>query len=187
MYTTPEQFSAAAKTNFEAQIAALSALTNSAFNSVTKIVDLNLNTAKASFADSSAAVKQLLAAKDAQEFLSLTSAQTQPTAEKALAYGRSLAGITSAAQAEFSKAAEEQIAEGNRKVSEFIDAVTKNAPAGSEKAVAFVKTAIDNANAGYEQFSKNAKKAAETLQANVDSAVTQFAQTTAKTTSRAKK
>ena len=48
MFTTPEQFSAAAKTNFEAQIAALSALTNRAFESVTKIVDLNLNIAKAS-------------------------------------------------------------------------------------------------------------------------------------------
>jgi phasin family protein len=187
MYTTPEQFSAAAKTNFEAQIAALNALTNRAFESVTKVVDLNLATAKASIEESSATVKQLLAAKDAQEFFSLTSAQTQPAAEKALAYSRSLAGIASAAQADLTKAAEEQIAENSRKVSEFIDAVTKNAPAGSEKAVAFIKTALDNANAGYDQFSKSAKKAAETLQANVDSAVTQFAQTTTKATGRAKK
>ena len=187
MYTTPEQFSAAAKTNFEAQIAALNALTNRAFESVTKIVDLNLATAKASFEESSAAAKQLLAAKDAQEFLTLTSAQTQPTAEKALAYSRTLAGIASAAQAELTKAAEEQIAENSRKVSEFIDAVTKNAPAGSEKAVAFFKTAVANANAGYEQLSATAKKAAETLQANADAAVTQFAQNTTKATSRAKK
>ncbi len=188
MYTTPEQFSAAAKTNFEAQIAALSALTTRAFDSVTKIVDLNLNTAKASFEETSAATKQLLAAKDPQEFFTLTSAQTQPAAEKALAYSRTLAGIASSVQAELTKAAEEQIAENSRKVSEFIDAVTKNAPAGSEKAVAFFKTAIDNANAGYEQFSKSAKKASEVLQSNVDTAVTQFAQNTTKaTTSRAKK
>ena len=65
--------------------------------------------------------------------------------------------------------------------------MTKNAPAGSEKAVAFIKTAVDNANAGYEQFSKSAKKAGEVLQANVDTAVTQLAQTTTKATSRAKK
>jgi len=187
MYTTPEQFSAAAKTNFEAQIAALSAMTTRAFDSVTKIVDLNLNAAKASFEESSAITKQLLAAKDPQEFFTLTSAQTQPAAEKALAYSRSLAGIASSVQAELTKAAEEQIAENNRKVSEFIDAVTKNAPAGSEKAVAFVKTALSNANAGYEQFSQSAKKAAEVLQANVDSAVTQYAQTATKATSRAKK
>ncbi len=187
MYTTPEQFSAAAKTNFEAQIAALSALTTRAFDSVTKIVDLNLNTAKASFEETSAATKQLLAAKDPQEFFSLTSAQTQPAAEKALAYSRTLAGIASSVQAELTKAAEEQIAENNRKVSEFIEAVTKNAPAGSEKAVAFFKTAVANANAGYEQFSASAKKASEALQSNVDSAVTQFAQTTTKATSRAKK
>jgi len=187
MFTTPEQFSAAAKSNFEAQIATLNALTTRAFESVTKIVDLNLNAAKASFEETSAATKQLLAVKDPQEFFSLTTAHGQPSAEKALAYSRSLATIASSAQAEFTKAAEEQIAEGSRKVSEFIDAVTKNAPAGSEKAVAFIKTAVDNANAGYEQFSKSAKKASEVLQANVDTAVTQLAQNTTKATSRAKK
>jgi len=187
MYTTPEQFSAAAKTNFEAQIAALSALTNRAFDSVTKIVDLNLNTAKASLEETSAATKQLLAAKDPQEFFTLTSAHTQPAAEKALAYTRSLADIASSVQAELTKATEEHIAENSRKVGEFIDAMTKNAPAGSEKAVAFFKTAVANASAGYEQFSASAKKATETLQSNVDSAVTQFAQTTTKAASRAKK
>jgi phasin family protein len=187
MFTNPEKFSAAAKTNFEAQIAAISALTNHAFESVTKFVELNLNTAKASFEESSAAAKQLLTAKDPQEFFALTAAQAQPSAEKAMAYGRSLAGIASSTQAEFTKAAETQIAENSRKVIELVDTVSKNAPAGSEHALALVKSAIGNANAGYEQLSKTAKQATEALEANVTNTVSQFSQTATKAASRAKK
>jgi phasin family protein len=187
MFNTTEQFSAAAKTNFEAQIASLTALTNHAFESVSKIIDLNLNVAKASFEESSAAAKKLIAAKDPQEFFSLTAAQAQPSAEKAMAYGRTLADIASTSQAEFTKAAEAHIAEHSRKAIELVDTVSKNAPAGSEQAIAMMKSAIGNASAGYEQFTKTAKQATETLQANVSNTVEQFSQQAAKATGRAKK
>jgi phasin family protein len=187
MFTTQEQFSAAAKTNFEAQIAAISALANHAFESLTKVVDLNLNIAKASFEESSATTKQLLAAKDPQEFFALTAAQAQPSTEKAVAYGRSLASIASSTQAEFTKAAEAHIAENSRKVIALVENVSTHAPAGSEHAIALVKSAISNANAGYEQLGKAAKQAAETLEANVTNVVNQFSQTAAKAAGRAKK
>jgi phasin family protein len=187
MFATQEQFTAAAKTNFETQFAALTALTNHAFESVTKIADLNLNIAKASFEESSAATKQLLAAKDPQEFFTLTAAQAQPSAEKALAYGRSLAGIASSSHSEITKAAEAHIAEQSRKVLALIDDLSKNAPAGSEQAIALLKSAIGNVNAGYEQLSKAIKQAAEVLQANVSNTVDQFAKTSAKPAARAKK
>jgi phasin family protein len=176
MFTIPEQFSVASKANFEAQLALLAALTSKTFEGVEKIVDLNLNVAKASLEESSAAAKQFLSAKDAQEWLSLATAQAQPNAEKALAYGRHLATIASGVQAEFSKAAEAQIAETSRKVLELVEEVTKNAPAGSENAVALVKSAIGNANAGYEQLTKTTKQAVEALEANLNTAVSQFAQ-----------
>ncbi|MGH8807667.1 MAG: TIGR01841 family phasin [Noviherbaspirillum sp.] len=187
MFTIPEQFSTVAKANIEAQLAIFTALTSKAFESMEKVVDLNLNVAKASLEDSSIAAKQLLSAKDPQEFFSLTAAQAQPTAAKAIAYGRHLAGIASSAQAEFTRAAEEQFAETSRKVSALVEDVSKNAPAGSENVVALVKTAIGNATAGYEQFSKTAKQAAEVIEANVNSAVSQFSQAAEKTTSRARK
>jgi len=174
MFSIPEQFSTATKANLESQFALFSSLTNKAFEGIEKVVDLNLTAAKASLEESSAAAKQLLAAKDPQEFFTLTAAQAQPTAEKALAYGRHLASIASGATAEFSKAAEVQIAETNRKVISLVDEVSKNAPAGTENAVALFKSALNNANAGYEQFTKGAKAATETLEANVNAAVTQF-------------
>ena len=180
MFSIPEQFSSATKSNLEAQFALFSSLTGKAFESIEKIVELNLTAAKATLEESTATTKQLLAAKDPQEFFSLTAAQAQPTAEKAIAYGRHLAAITSGAQAEFSKAAESQIAETNRKVISLVEEVTKNAPAGSENAVALFKSAIGNANAGYEQFTKSSKQAVETIEANLASAVSQFTQAAAK-------
>jgi phasin family protein len=187
MFSTNDQFSNAAKLNFEAQLAAVTALTNKAFESVAQLVDLNVNAAKASLEQSKATAQQLLAAKDPQEFFTLSAAQSQPNAENVLAYSRNLASIASSAQAEFTKAAETQIAETTRKVSALVDDVAKNAPAGSENAIAMLKSAITNANASYEQLSKTTKQATESLEENVNNAVKQFSQTTAKSTSRAKK
>lgn len=181
MFNLPEQFSNVAKANFDAQIDMLAALTNKAFESVEKVVDLNMSIVKASMEDSASAAKQLLSAKNPQEFLNVTSAQIQPTAQKAIAYGRHLVGIASSAQAEFSKAADEQIAETNRKVITLVDDVAKNAPAGSENAIALMKSAVTNANAGYEQLSKTTKQAVEALEVNVAAAVNQFSQAADKT------
>lgn len=174
MFAIPEQFSAASKANFEAQLSMMTELTNKAFEGVEKVIDLNLNVAKASLEESNAAAKQFLAVKDPQEWMSVAASQAQPNAEKALAYGRHLATITSAIQAEFSKAAEAQIAESTRKVLEFVEELSKNAPAGTENAVALVKTAIGNANAGYEQLTKSTKQAVEAIEANLNTAVSQF-------------
>ena len=98
MFSIPEQFSSATKTNLEAQFALFSSLTSKAFEGIEKIVELNLTAAKATLEESTAAAKQLLSAKDPQEFFSLSAAQAQPSAEKAIAYGRHLAAITSGTQ-----------------------------------------------------------------------------------------
>jgi len=187
MFAIPEQFSAATKASFDAQLAMITNLTSKAFENVEKIVDLNMNAVKASLEESTAAAKKLLSAKDPQEFFALTAAQAQPNAEKAIAYGRYLAGIAVSAQADFTKAAEAQIAETSRKVIALVDDVSKNAPAGSENAIALVKSAIGNANAGYEQLSKSTKQAVEAIESNVATAVSQFSQAAEKTASHARK
>ncbi|RJG07849.1 phasin family protein [Noviherbaspirillum cavernae] len=176
MFTIPEQFSAASKASVEAQLALISSLTNKAFESVGKIADLNIAVAKTALEESNVAAKQLFAAKDPQEWLSVSAAFAQPAAEKAQAYARHLAGIATDVQTELTKAAESQISESSRKVLELVEELTKNAPAGSENAIALLKSAIGNANAGYEQFTKNTKQAVESLEANLNNAVSQFAQ-----------
>ena len=184
---SPEEFSAATKNHFEAQMAMITALTGKAMESVEKLVDLNMNAVKASLEESSMAARQLMAAKDPQEFLAMTSAQTQPSNEKAMAYSRHLAAITQDTQAEFTKAAEAQIAETNKKIMALIDEVSKNAPAGSEQMIAMMKSALGNANAGYEQLTKTTKQAVEALEGNLNSAVSQMNQAAEKATPRTKK
>jgi phasin family protein len=185
MSAIPEQFSNATKANFESQFAIFSSLTAKAFESIEKLVELNISTAKAALEESSNTTKQLLSAKDPKEFFALTAAQVQPKAEKAIAYSRQVAEIAAGTQAEFSKVAEEQIAETNRKVINLVDEVTKNAPAGTENVVAAFKTGLGNANAGYEQFTKTAKQAAQAVETNVNTAVSQFTQAAQKVADKA--
>lgn len=187
MFTSPEQFSSASKASFEANLALFTALTGTAFQSAEKAFGLHLNAVKSGMSDSNAAMQQLFAAKDPQEFFALAAAQTQPNMEKAIAYSRQMAGIASGLQTEFNKAAELQISETSRKMLALLEEVTKNAPAGSENAVAMLKAAIGNANAGYEQFSKSAKQAAEVVETNMNNAVSQFAQPMAAAAAKAAK
>ncbi|WP_211444326.1 phasin family protein [Collimonas humicola] len=184
MSTVAEQFSAATKANFEANLALFTDFTNKAFAGVEKLIDLNLNAAKASLEDSNATTQKLFAAKDPQEFFSLSAALAQPNTEKAIAYGRHFASIASSTQAELAKAAEAQVAETKRKVIEFVDQASKSVPPGAEGAVAFVKSAIGSANAGYEQFAKSTKQAVETLETNVNNAVDQLSQAATKSVAR---
>ena len=187
MFSFQEQFSAATKAHFEAQLALINTLTTTAFAGVEKVIELNMSAAKASLEESSGTAKQLIGAKDAQEFLSLTAAQAKPNADKAAAYGRHLSSIASGTQAELTKAAEAQIAETSRRINGLIDEVSKNAPAGSENAIAILKSVIGNANAGYEQLNKTTKQAVESLEANINNAATQFAQTADKASRATKK
>lgn len=187
MLSIPEQFSNATKTQFEAQLAMMTGLTNNAFESIEKIVELNMSTVRASLEESAAVAEQILSAKDPQAFFSLTAAQSQPNAEKALAYGRHLTSIANRAQVEFTKVAEAQIADTSRKVMELVEEISKNAPAGSENAVAMMKSAIGNANASYGQLSKITKHAVDTLEGNLNNAVSQFTQSAEKRSGRAKK
>jgi phasin family protein len=184
MSSFQEQFSAATKTMLESQLALLTSLTGKAFESVEKVMELNMNVAKAALEESTSNARQLLAAKDAQEFIALTTSQVQPNVEKAASYGREVMGIVSGLQAELTKAAESQIGEHSRKFANLVDEVSKSAPAGSENVVAFMKTAIANANTGYEQLSKSTKQAVEAMGANINTATAQVSQAASKASER---
>jgi phasin family protein len=93
---TAEQLVAAQKANLET----LFELTNKAFEGVEKLVELNLQVAKASLTEVQATATAGLAVKDAQELLALQAGLLQPAAEKAAAYGRHLYDIAASTNAE---------------------------------------------------------------------------------------
>lgn len=76
-----------------------------------KVLALNLAAVKASTDESAAVAKQLLAAKDLQEFIALVMAQSKLSTEKAQSYDCHLAEIASSTNSELSKVVEAQIAE----------------------------------------------------------------------------
>src|ERR1700712_4744369 len=78
---TAEQIVAAQKANLET----LFDLTNKAFEGVEKLVELNLQVAKASMGEVQAPAAASLGVKDAQELLPLQAGLLQPAAEKAAA------------------------------------------------------------------------------------------------------
>jgi phasin family protein len=168
MILTPEQVAAAQKANLET----LFGLTTKAFEGVEKLVELNLQVVKTSFAESVDNAKKALSAKDAQELLAIQAAAVQPVAEKTLAYTRHLYEIASETQSEFTKVAEAQLAEGTKNVQALVDNFAKNAPAGSESTVAIVKSAISAANNAYESVQKATKQAVEMAESNFQAAAT---------------
>lgn len=160
---TAEQLLAAHKTNVET----LFGLSNKAFEGVEKLVELNLQVARAALSEAAENTQAVLSVKDAQELLALQAGLLQPVAEKAAAYGRHVYDITAATNAEVVKVAEARIADTQGTFMNLVDAAVKNAPAGTENAVALVKSAVSAANNAYESVHKAAKQAAEITEANI--------------------
>ena len=159
---TPEQIVAAQKANLQT----LFGLTQKAFEGVEKLVELNVQATKAAMSESANNAQDMLSVKDAQELLTLQASLMQPLAEKTVAYSRHLYDIASGAGAEFSKAAEEQANDAQKKFMGMVDDATKNAPAGSESAVAVMKNAVAAANNAMESVQKAVKQATEMAETN---------------------
>ena len=100
-FMTPDQFAAANKANLET----LFGLTSKAFEGVEKLVELNLQVAKATLSESVENTKAAMGVKDAQELLALQASLLQPSAEKAAAYSRHLYDIAQSTSSEFTKTA----------------------------------------------------------------------------------
>ena len=160
---TNEQVLAAQKANLET----LFGLTNKAFEGVEKLVELNLQVAKASMNEAAESVKAALSAKDAQELLALQAGLLQPAAEKAAAYSRHLYDIATSTNADLTKMVEAQTAEAQAKFMGSVDAAMRNAPAGTENAVALVKSAVAAANNAFEGVQKATKQAASVAESSL--------------------
>jgi phasin family protein len=175
---TAEQVLAAQKANVQV----LYGLTGKAFEGVEKLVELNLQVAKAALEEANDAAAAALSVKDAQELLSLQASYLQPAAEKAAAYTRHVYDITAATSAEVTRVAESQIADAQKKFLGLVDSASKNAPAGSENAVALVRSAVAAANNAFESVQKATKQAVDVAEANFQAMTTTAVKATQGTT-----
>jgi phasin family protein len=176
MSSIPEQLAAAAKAHFETQLQLLNTFAGKAFDGVEKVIELNLDTAKSSMQDASAAAGNMASTSDPQAFLSASGSQVQPSVEKTIDYNRRLAEITESVYADFSRIADEKVAESRKKLEEMIEEAMRNAPPGSENAIAVMKSVLSNADSTYDQMMASTRQALETLRTNMDSVGDRFAQ-----------
>jgi phasin family protein len=180
---TAEQVIAAQKSNLET----LFDVTVKAFEGMEKLVELNLQVAKASMGEVAETARSALAVKDAQELLALQAGLVQPAAEKAAAYGRHLYDIAAATNAEITRITEAQVASAQSNFVSAVDGIVKNAPAGTESAAVLMKSAIAAASNAMETVQKAAKQATDVAEANfqaITSTAVKATQGAAKTTRR---
>lgn len=97
MTSLSEQLSAVRKSQFEAQLDLMGALTNQAFQSARQVMALNFDTSRASVERSTNAFKQLLSVSDPRDLFALGT-HTQEQVQQMLAYGRELINIASSAR-----------------------------------------------------------------------------------------
>lgn len=166
VYPTPEKVSEAQKQNIEAMIK----LSQKAFEGVEKMVDLQLNAARASLQESSEKFQALLSVKDAQELVNVNKDMATPSAEKALAYSRTVYDIASQTSSEVQRLIDAQIADANKRLVDALDELAKTAPAGSEGVVSMMKTSLAAANSAFETANKAARQVVEMAEKNMRAA-----------------
>ncbi len=159
---TVEQVMGAHKANVET----LFGLTGKAFEGMEKLIELNMQVARAAMDEAAVNARAALSVKDAQELMALQTSLLQPAAEKAAAYSRYVYEIAASTGAEVTRVAEATSADAQAKFMAVVDTAVKNAPAGSENAVALVKSAVAAANNAFDSVQKAAKQAAEVADSN---------------------
>lgn len=163
MFNVPEQFVATNKENLDTFLA----FAGIASASAEKLIDLQLKTAKAAFAEGAKNVQALAAAKDVQQFAEIQTAIGQPAAEKVTAYARTVYALAAETQAEMTRFFEARVGEVNKNMTSALDNAVKSAPAGSDVAVAAFKSALAAANQAYDAFSKATKQVTEATEATM--------------------
>lgn len=144
---------------------------NAAFDGVKKLLELNVQAARAGMEESTAQLNALLAAKDVNTLntmlADLFAQYGKPDGSKAASYVKNVYDITQQTNAQVSALIEQQVASSQRQLLASVEALAKNAPAGSEPAVNLLKQGVVNANAAYEQVQAASKQLLEMIDANV--------------------
>lgn len=109
MTSLSEQLSAVRKSQVEAQLDLMSALTSQAFRSASQVIALNFDTSRASVERSATALRQLLSLSDPRDLFALNT-HTQEQVQQMLAYGRDLFNIASGARLDLQRQLQAQTA-----------------------------------------------------------------------------
>jgi phasin family protein len=155
----PEQFVAAQKSGIDALFGFL----NAAYPGAEKLVDLNVQAAKASLAENHAVLSEAVSAKDPQALLELQRRQTALTNEKAQAYWRHVNEIVTETRSQLLAQSQKQVSEYVRETQALADNLGKNTPMQSGTFAAFWSKSFEamrDAGAAFQQQTMGATKEA---------------------------
>ncbi|PUA20217.1 TIGR01841 family phasin [Glaciimonas sp. PCH181] len=153
-------YSAAIKDFFESQYALSKTLTEATMGCAEEVIALNIQAVKSRLADTTQFTQELMAAKDQQERLTLTTARLQGRVEKTLALGRQMAAATTKAQTTFSSEIHRYVEESKRSVGSMMEHPDNTASEGFQSALGVMKTAMETAHNGVVQFNQATREAA---------------------------
>jgi phasin family protein len=142
-------------------------LTRISMDSAERVIALQLDFAKTSLEQATRGAKAIAGAKDVQELLAVRTRNTESAVERLMGYSRSLYEISSEAQSQYSKLAEERMSTFQQAVTQSVEQAAKSAPAGSDVAVAAMKSSLAATTAAFDSFNKAARQIASYTDAGV--------------------
>ncbi|WP_175752494.1 MULTISPECIES: TIGR01841 family phasin [Burkholderia] len=178
----PEKFAA----DYQSGIAAWFAIARPAIHGFEAVVELNLQVAKTALEEYEDKLKNAFNASNPAAGLAQQVAAPQEAAGKAVAYSRHLFDIAVSTQAEWSKVAQAQYEQTDKRVKDVFGELTKHAPAGSAPVVAALNSALSAATAAADSVRAAAGQAIEAAQSGFD-AVSETAARGGKQTAAARK
>lgn len=142
-----------------------------AFDGARKLLELNVQAARAGMEESSAQLKALLAARDVSALntllADLLSQFSKPEGNKA-AYVKDVYDIAQQTHSQVAELIEKQVASSQQQLLAAVDALARNAPAGSEGAVKLLRQSVVEANTAFEKVQAASRQVLDLIDANVN-------------------
>jgi phasin family protein len=132
-----------AKAHMESQFTFFSELSKQLFNTAQKINELNIQVAQTVMQETLASTREVMAAQNPYEALSIAASQVPPAAEKLRAYQQHLNDIAARTQVDLAKTAETHVPATARTASALADEVARRANEETQKATQRQKATLD--------------------------------------------
>jgi phasin family protein len=140
---TEQSLTPAIKSQLDAQFSFFSDMSKKMFESAQKINELNVQVAETVFEESLTSAKQLFAATNQNEALSIIAGQSQPAAEKIRAYQQHVQNILAETGVGMAKTLESHAPEATRAAEATVREVTQRASEETMKATQRQKEAVE--------------------------------------------
>ncbi len=184
---SPELLSTAARTHLSSQLGFATSMTESMIETMEKLMGLNLQAARASLDMTLGSAQQLMATKDPQDFMRVSSKQLQPHADIVVTYVRHLSNIASGTHRELARITQDKVNQSSRELVSMLDKLGSSAPEGSQNSITLLKAAIDNAASGSSQINQSTRNAIAQIESGISASGKQPTAVAGKSNGRTKK